>query len=755
MTRPAGSAAPVLCGVCELLTLFPPGRRDAFVLDKTSFNKPLSEYAVRQHLAGKARLGLYLLTPEGRCHWAAIDLDGVSRAAVLDLTAQASAWGVDVPVEKSKSKGWHLYVFFAEWVPAAKARALLRGLIATAGWDAHRIELFPKQDTPGADGKGNVLYMPWHGGSVAEGRCLFVNIADDQWPPYPDQAAYLASVPRLTTEDLDRLLAEHTLNVAPSPPPSPSNGGGENQEKGTTTLPLPPCADRIYREGVTSPGRSDWCHFLARHLRRRGLPEEAVVGLLREWNRKNRPEPLPEGKVGEMVRSAYAKAYTSLGCEYLPGAKELCGGACPVERKAERVTAAADETEADREARSRSPELCREGDTFRLTWPNTRVVMRLDRLQDGRGLAGDLTVEAADQPLHWGRLWLANTRDREELVRKLDRLDRARPWRALLDQACQLVAEAVRQGVPTVRLTPAPAPEARCLVEPLLPLGETAVLFGDGGSGKSLLALALGVAVSTGCPLPGGLRMTSSPRPVLFLDWESCQEEQAARLAGLLAGLGLADAEVHYRPMVRPLADDAPRIRAEIARLDAGAVIVDSFGPALGAEPEGADGAIRAFNALRSFAPATRLVVAHVSKVEADRRSGASRPYGSVYVQNLARSVWEIRRAEEDDEALTLGLYHRKVNAGRLRRPLGLRFTFAAGTIRLQAHDLDREPDLLGRTSLGHQILQTLGRGAVTVEELAETLGGSEESVGRVLRRLRTKGKVVRLDDGRWGLAVP
>jgi hypothetical protein len=141
----------------------------------------------------------------------------------------------------------------------------------------------------------------------------------------------------------------------------------------------------------------------------------------------------------------------------------------------------------------------------------------------------------------------------------------------------------------------------------------------------------------------------------------------AARVHAIGRGLGvdLPPGAILYRPMHRALADDAPRLRADLARHRVGFVIVDSLAPAAGVEPESADSTIRAMNALRSFTGTTRLVLAHVSKAAADQASGAARPYGSVFVRNLARSAWELRRAEEaGGDELLVAAYHRKDRRG-------------------------------------------------------------------------------------------
>jgi hypothetical protein len=146
-------------------------------------------------------------------------------------------------------------------------------------------------------------------------------------------------------------------------------------------------------------------------------------------------------------------------------------------------------------------------------------------------------------------------------------------------------------------------------------------------------------------------------------------------------------------------------------------------------------------------------VLAHVSKAAADNRAAPGRPFGSVFVRNLARSVWELRRSGEEEDDLVVGLYHRKVNSGRLHRPLGLRLTFGEDGIRMAGTDPANDADLATGTTVTHRILRTLAWGAMGTAELASGVGSKEASVGALLRRLRERGRVVRLEDGRWGLS--
>src|SRR5262249_55873351 len=155
------------------------------------------------------------------------------------------------------------------------------------------------------------------------------------------------------------------------------------------------------------------------------------------------------------------------------------------------------------------------------------------------------------------------------------------------------------QGSPTIVLKARPSEGPRFLVDPVLPLGDTTVLFGDGGTGKGLTAVALTLAAAAGAALPGGIKALARG-PVLYLDWESTEDDIAERLYLLGRGLGCATEGVYYRRMSRGVADEVTVLRGEASRLGVKLVVVDSFAPACGAEPEGADAAIRAMNALRA-----------------------------------------------------------------------------------------------------------------------------------------------------------
>ncbi len=403
------------------------------------------------------------------------------------------------------------------------------------------------------------------------------------------------------------------------------------------------------------------------------------------------------------------------------------------------------------------PQVQRTGDDFLFIWPSgiTIAVMMLHETTDG--VHGEVSVEIAGGRVDWGRLSLASRSQRRDLVRKLEDLRRGFSWDQALETVCYEVTQQYRTGEPVVALQPVEHPQQN-LIAKLLPEGDPTVLFAPPDAGKGWVALLCAISLSTGKPLPGGLQ-PQRRASTLYLDWEWTQQAHERRLKRLAAGLDAQELDgIFYRRMTRPLADDVAFLRREIQRLDVGFIVLDSYFLAAGVEPYSPDAAGRLFAALRALGPVTSLILTHTSWEQTERTAGHGRPIGTVQVRGQARSEWELRRVEDDeDDTLTIGLYHTKVNDGRKHAPIGLRFEFTDGLVRLRAHEVADEPDLASRMSLADRIQAALRSGARTIEKLADDIEAKPQSVARVLRRLRKAGKVVVLDESLekqslWGL---
>ena len=96
-------------------------------------------------------------------------------------------------LERSRSgRGAHVWLFFAEAVPAPLARRLGSHILTETmegrpdvGLDSYD-RLFPNQDTLPQGGFGNLIALPLQKGPRGQGHSLFL---DDQFEPWADQCA--------------------------------------------------------------------------------------------------------------------------------------------------------------------------------------------------------------------------------------------------------------------------------------------------------------------------------------------------------------------------------------------------------------------------------------------------------------------------------------------------------------------------------------------------------------------------------------
>ena len=409
----------------------------------------------------------------------------------------------------------------------------------------------------------------------------------------------------------------------------------------------------------------------------------------------------------------------------------------------------------------------RQGDTWLITWPEHQVGMGIDHVRDASdGIKAEVTIESklAGRVIGPVVLNLLSTRSQSELANRCYKRVTALSadvWDGLLVYACAVVAKQYRAPTPTLDLSIDVLDRGPIdyLIPELVPEAETTVVFGDGGSVKSLLCLQVALCVALGRELPWGATPTQTG--VLYLDWETNARTVASRLERLALGEACATPSVYYKQCFRPLVDELPDIREQIDRRHIGLVIVDSVGFAAAGALVEDETARSTMNGLRQLSPATRLVVAHVSKASADG-TGPAKPFGSQFFWNGMRSGIEVRRSTEQptDRVVDLGIYHRKSNDGLQVRPFGLSAIFdgPVGGIQFVTNNLSDVPDLAARTSISSRIRDMLRNGSRTTPEMAEELSENEDTVRKTLGRMPD---VLRLENGGgrgkstvWGLSV-
>ena len=271
---------------------------------------PVTNKVLLAHLTGRQPFGVYLLVKD-KIRAIAVDFDTQDRTPLIEFVARAKHYDLTTYIERSKSKGYHVWIFFdKQGVIARKARIVVQHILEEI--DQPQTEIFPKQDEIGTNMLyGNFINAPLFGALVPKGKTVF--LAPPSFHPYPNQWDFLESAKRHTESDLDEIIELNGLLEAPqhqSPSPNPGNG---NRNK----FSLPPCARKMLSDGVSQFQRSR-CFRLAVHLKRLGLPHDVAVAALKTWAMKNKPTNekgiIKESEILSQTSYAYKHSYRGYGC---------------------------------------------------------------------------------------------------------------------------------------------------------------------------------------------------------------------------------------------------------------------------------------------------------------------------------------------------------------------------------------------------------------------------------------------------------
>lgn len=169
---------------------------------------PFVDAQLSKHLDGRKILGLYTLLPNSTCYLLVVDFDKEGwKADAKDFIDSCRELGVPVSLEISRSgNGAHAWIFFDVAVTATKARRLGTAILSHACARTGKLEFssydrfIPGQDIMPKGGYGNLISLPLQPFGLARGCTAFV---DENFEPYPDQWAYLASVQKMFVDGID------------------------------------------------------------------------------------------------------------------------------------------------------------------------------------------------------------------------------------------------------------------------------------------------------------------------------------------------------------------------------------------------------------------------------------------------------------------------------------------------------------------------------------------------------------------------
>ena len=236
------------------------------------------------------------------------------------------------------------------------------------------------------------------------------------------------------------------------------------------------------------------------------------------------------------------------------------------------------------------------------------------------------------------------------------------PWDDVIDDVCDraLNNQRTRLKPQIVGLQEPKLERPVYQVWPLLPSRQPTFIYGQGGIGKSWLALYLCALVDNGLTKNG---LNADVGNSLYVDWETDRATAEGRAWAIKHG----DPDINegwglrYFAAQSPLVDWIDTLADHVAAEQFDLVVIDSVGMALGGDA-GSDEKVLAFMSAVRTLQTTVLLIDHMTKGADSEDRGA---FGSAYKKNQGR----VGDRQAADGELTMGLYHRKTNLGRLGPP--------------------------------------------------------------------------------------
>jgi hypothetical protein len=251
----------------EFATLFA-GRTDAiFDSHQTKCERrqvTLGDY--HQHLEGTREFGIYPVSEQGTCSWGCFDIDE-ENFPLADTVLQAlNHVGLTGWIERSRSKGYHVWVF-SEPVPSLNMYRAMRTINHGLG------DLVPEVNpkSPSVDHIGNCVRLPYSG-SATPGRMVMLD--DEMHEVAVEDFTETAFTQRNTRETIQkvsmRLPLTHRLYPSETRTGPMGNGRGVN---GDIHLVY---AGRLHIPAGTKGrgyGRDETFYCLAKYCQARGMSE--------------------------------------------------------------------------------------------------------------------------------------------------------------------------------------------------------------------------------------------------------------------------------------------------------------------------------------------------------------------------------------------------------------------------------------------------------------------------------------------------
>lgn len=235
-------------------------------------------------------------------------------------------------------------------------------------------------------------------------------------------------------------------------------------------------------------------------------------------------------------------------------------------------------------------------------------------------------------------------------------------------------------------------PPRQFVIEGLVPDRAVTSLYGDGGQGKSYLALRICFHVALGIPFAD---RQVEKRKVLYIDGELDSEEFIRRAYKVARGMGLEKPPegIYYLQLPGPLTEARIQATVNLSCQEIGATfcVLDSFTMStFGSDPKEAPDMIRVIKYLETLG--TVLAIDHIGKPPIGASNLSQfRQFGSAFKWHGARSILQLIKAEGGG----LQILPKKSNFSALSAPICLNLEFQEDRVLIEPIGTDA-PEMIG-----------------------------------------------------------
>jgi len=186
----------------------------------------LSDAWIWKHISGEKDLILHMLQ-EGGIKFGACDFDvgDPFEDALLVKNYSSQKLGLPSYIARSSKKGYHLYWFFSEVVPAHFFTSMVRHIFKEVGILSRSIEnptisipeVFPKQAAFDAAKIGNGIKIPMIQPKMKEGFNCWVNDNREPYPTTDEQWEFFKNCREVSKTQLEEVIKEHQIEIRMAP----------------------------------------------------------------------------------------------------------------------------------------------------------------------------------------------------------------------------------------------------------------------------------------------------------------------------------------------------------------------------------------------------------------------------------------------------------------------------------------------------------------------------------------------------------